>query len=436
MQQSIPLVDRPADAVLFRLPGRAITAAEFAADARQLADTLPGAPYAANLCTGRYAFAVGFAAALLRGQVSLLTNDRSPDRLRDLLARFPGAIALADGADTGPLPGVTVPPPGNERARIPGIPADRLAALVFTSGSTGAPLVHAKRWGALAERNRDGGVAFGMDAAQPATIVGTVPPQHMYGFETTVLLPMHAACSAWCGPAFYPADIRAALAAVPEDRLLVTTPLQLRALLSDATELPALARIISATAPLDNAMAEAAERQWSTIVSEIFGATEVGSIASRRTTDGAEWTPYAQIRLRARDGELLVEAPGADDHALDDFVELLPDGRFRLLGRRSDVVKMGGRRASLAGLNRELAAVDGVEDGVFVPPDADDHRAAARMTAFVVAPGAAAPAILAALRGRIDPVFLPRRIVHVDRLPRNELGKLPASALQALREAP
>ena len=77
----------------------------------------------------------------------------------------------------------------------------------------------------------------------------------------------------------------------------------------------------------------------------------------------------------------------------------------------------------------------GVEDGVFVAPDAGDHRAAARMMAYVVAPGAEAASILAALRGRIDPVFLPRRIVHVDRLPRNELGKLPVAALQALREA-
>jgi acyl-coenzyme A synthetase/AMP-(fatty) acid ligase len=54
------------------------------------------------------------------------------------------------------------------------------------------------------------------------------------------------------------------------------------------------------------------------------------------------------------------------------------------------------------------------------------------MTALVVAPGATSQAILAALRGRIDPLFLPRRIVHLDRLPRNELGKLAASTLQAL----
>jgi acyl-coenzyme A synthetase/AMP-(fatty) acid ligase len=427
----IALTDRAGNAVLFRLPGRDVTAASFVADAVRLSQQLPDARYAINLCAGRYAFAVGFAAALLRGQTSLLTSDRSPNRLQALAAQHPDAIALCDDEMDLPLPSIAVPPPGDGRAVSPLIPSGQRAAVVFTSGSTGQPVAHSKTWGALAARSRDAGAAFGLARANPATVVGTVPPQHMYGFETIVLWPLHAAVSAWCGPAFFPADIRSAANAVPGERLLVTTPLQLRTLLSDQTELPALHRIISATAPLDPALAEAAERQWGTEVWEIFGATEVGSIASRRTIAGAEWTPYPAVRLSGADHGLLVQAEDAPDTILDDDVEHLPSGGFRLLGRRSDVVKLGGRRASLAGLNRELMAVAGVQDGVFVPPPAND-QANARMTALVVAPGATSQAILAALRGRIDPLFLPRRIVHLDRLPRNELGKLAASTLQAL----
>ncbi|PIQ13537.1 MAG: beta-hydroxyacyl-ACP dehydratase, partial [Hydrogenophilales bacterium CG18_big_fil_WC_8_21_14_2_50_58_12] len=52
--------------------------------------------------------------------------------------------------------------------------------------------------------------------------------------------------------------------------------------------------------------------------------------------------------------------------------------------------------------------------------------------ACVVAPGMAAAALLAALRERIDPVFLPRPLLFVDALPRNSTGKLPRTALQAL----
>ena len=169
----------------------------------------------------------------------------------------------------------------------------------------------------------------------------------------------------------------------------------------------------------------------------IFGATEVGSIASRRTTASEEWVPYPSIHVTAGGtAATVVQAEGAADAALDNSVECLPGGRFRLLGRRTDLVKLGGRRASLAALNRELASVAGVQDGVFVPPAADDHRATARMTALVVAPEASSRSILDALRGRIDPLFLPRRIVHVERLPRNELGKLAMAALRELAAAP
>ena len=38
------------------------------------------------------------------------------------------------------------------------------------------------------------------------------------------------------------------------------------------------------------------------------------------------------------------------------------------------------------------------------------------------------------LRQRIDPVFLPRPLLLVDRLPRNATGKLPQQALQALAD--
>ena len=52
---------------------------------------------------------------------------------------------------------------------------------------------------------------------------------------------------------------------------------------------------------------------------------------------------------------------------------------------------------------------------------------------FAVAPGRTPEGVLAALRERVDPVFLPRRVVLVERLPRDELGKLPRRALAALQ---
>lgn len=430
-----PLVDRSPDAVLFYRSGQPVTAAVFLHDAHQLARALPDAGHMVNLCRDRYAFAVAFAAALLRCQVCLLTGDQSPAGLSALAERFPGTFAASDGCDGGPLPVCSVHPTGLQPGVCPPVPlirADQLAAIVFTSGSTGAPVPHRKQWGALAARSRAAAAQFAMSEAYPSTIVGTVPPQHMYGFELTVLLPLHAPAASWCGPAFFPGDVHAALATVPAPRLLVTTPLQIRALLHAGTGLPALQAAISATAPLDIALAAEAEARWQAPMLEIFGATEVGSIASRRTLDGDAWTAYPGVHVHQEAGATLVSAPWADPVELADRIEALDDGRFRLLGRRSDLVKLGGRRASLSGLNRILTELDGVADGAFLVPDDLDQRATARLTAVVVAPRRSPSSILAELRGRIDPLFLPRRVICVEALPRNELGKLPRQALLAL----
>jgi acyl-coenzyme A synthetase/AMP-(fatty) acid ligase len=58
-----------------------------------------------------------------------------------------------------------------------------------------------------------------------------------------------------------------------------------------------------------------------------------------------------------------------------------------------------------------------------------------RLAAFVVAPGLSRERLLAALRRRVDPAFLPRPLVLLERLPRAASGKLPRAALEALARA-
>jgi acyl-coenzyme A synthetase/AMP-(fatty) acid ligase len=76
-----------------------------------------------------------------------------------------------------------------------------------------------------------------------------------------------------------------------------------------------------------------------------------------------------------------------------------------------------------------------VVDAAFFLPDGDATGGVTRLTAFVVAPTLTREQLLAALRPRIDALFLPRPPIFVDALPRNATGKLPRSALQALYEA-
>jgi acyl-coenzyme A synthetase/AMP-(fatty) acid ligase len=103
-----------------------------------------------------------------------------------------------------------------------------------------------------------------------------------------------------------------------------------------------------------------------------------------------------------------------------------------VLGRAEDEINVAGHRASLGDLTQKLLEVDGVQDGAFFL--LDTGHPLTRLTAVVVAPGKTREDIQRALRWSIDPVFLPRPLLLVPRLPRNETGKLPREALRRLIE--
>jgi acyl-coenzyme A synthetase/AMP-(fatty) acid ligase len=112
---------------------------------------------------------------------------------------------------------------------------------------------------------------------------------------------------------------------------------------------------------------------------------------------------------------------------LQDLIATTTATRFHLRGRAADMVKVAGKRTSLADITRHLLAIPGVRDAAVLIPESD-----ARPVAFVVAPGLSTQQILTALAGRIEPVFVPRPLLLVDSLPRNALGKLPREALLSL----
>src|SRR6185436_3507265 len=83
-----------------------------------------------------------------------------------------------------------------------------------------------------------------------ATLVATVPPQHMFGLETSVLLPWFSRIAVHAGRPLLPADVARALSEVPEPRILVSTPLHLETLVASGVRLPKVALVLCATAPL------------------------------------------------------------------------------------------------------------------------------------------------------------------------------------------
>jgi acyl-CoA synthetase (AMP-forming)/AMP-acid ligase II len=439
------LAPRDPDAPLAWRHGRPVSAREFLADVARLAPQLPEGGPAVNLCTDRYAFALGLAAALVRGQTSLLPPDARPDTLARLTEPGGRTYALADdpALDTPCMPRVLIehrPPP--EPAGDPAMPmiaADLHAASLLTSGSTGTPQPHAKSWRTLV-----GDVAaavgrlselLGRPSLAGLTLVATVPVQHSYGLESSALLAMLGGAAFDSGRPFFPADVAQALASVPRPRALVTTPFHLKTLLLSGIALPPVDLILSATAPLSPQLAAQAEQATGGQLIEIYGSTESGQVATRRPTQSEVWQTFGEIRVHAEH-----DADGAERFVfagdfipeptpMADILELVDDRRFRLLGRANDLIHVAGRRSSLGYLNHHLNSIPGVEDGAFWLPD-DVTDGVVRPIAFVVAPTLDAHAIVAALRERLEAVFVPRRVVHVKAFPREGTGKLTARALR------
>jgi len=317
---------------------------------------------------------------------------------------------------------------------------------LFTSGSTGTPEPHAKTLAQLAqgaralasrlEQDIDGGLA----AARQ--IICSVPPQHMFGLETSVMLPLVFGIPVVERRPLLPADVTAAFQRWSA-AAWIATPVHLRALVESAEVLRGCRVVIASTMPLAPTLASQAERLIAAPILEIYGSTETGALAMRRTAQTTDWRPLPGVRFQPAAHGTVVRGPHfTSPQTLADQTESDGRGGVRLLGRHADLIKIAGRRASLANLNLLLQDLPGLADGVFyLAPIA--AIGAATSAATSVAPterlvliyaGARLDraAAIAWLRQRIDPVFLPRALIHVERLPRTESGKLPRAALDAV----
>lgn len=431
-----PLIDGyRGDALLGTGPSRRLAASTFLAQAKRLATELPAGGCALLLCQDRVAFATGLAALLLRRTTALLPPSHAPHALDAIVAAHAPALALVDGpGSAAAVPQVVVDPwrstdAASDRFDPPLIDGDHVALVVHTSGTTGTPQPHPKRWSALVRGARALRDRLGFAAGD--TLAATVPPQHMWGLEASVMLPLQAGGALHAGSPLLPEEIAATLRELEAPRWLVLTPLHLRALLATRKRLPELRGTLSATMPLGQADAAAFEALASTALVEIYGSTETGVAATRRTALAERFTPLPGIVVREDVRGLRFEGGQIDQAVtLGDHGVVGAGGTFTVQGRDADLVKIGGKRASLAMLEGTLLALPGVRDAAFVI--LDPAASTPRLAAAVVAPGVSREELLAELRKRIDAVFLPRPLRLVERVPRNALGKVPAAALRDL----
>jgi acyl-coenzyme A synthetase/AMP-(fatty) acid ligase len=415
--------------------GAPVLLAEFQGHVASVVAQLPKqvAPAAMiNLCDDRYRFLVAFAAALSVGHSVLLPSSRAEQVVADVENTNPGNYRIDDAAVDAALEQTSAESVNAQ------IPADMTVMVGYTSGSTGQPKTFPKFWRTVSgsnARNAETIRAAIADKRSPIWLLATVPPQHMYGMELSVLLPLSGDMAVHAGRPLFPADIASALAELPRPRVLISTPVHLRAIVASDQEFPQVDVIVSATAPLDQPLAAAVTAKLGGEMVEMFGSTETCVFASRRTAREEQWRFYEGVELEPRTDGTLVHAPWfAEPVLLQDIVELQSGNRFVVRGRSSDMIEVAGKRASLSDITRRLLAIDGVEEAAVFQPESDAVGTIRRVAALVVAPTLTAREVLDQLASGVDSAFLPRPLVIVDKLPRNELGKLPREdLLRALR---
>ena len=357
--------------------GRPISVQRFLAQAAALAERLPAEGQPVNLCSDRYLFLLGFVAGLMRGQMSLLPPNAMPQTLRQVAQPGATPYALVDDAsqDTGGLHAIVLSHDDaaaavDAAAQIPTFRPRAVVGLPAHLGLDRRAATAATRWRALtlsieAER-RSLAQLLGWPTIDGLNIVATVPAQHSYGFESSVLLALLGGAAFDVGRPFYPADIAEALARLPRPRALVTTPVHLKALLGSG-----LAHCRPWTWCCRPP--RRCRRRWRSRPNRRSAAARWRSTAAPKPARSPRAAPPpARCGPRsatcgctsstAGDGERFIVSGGhvLQPTPLADLLELIDAQRFRLLGRANDLIHVAGKRSSLAHLNFHLNRIAGV----------------------------------------------------------------------------
>ncbi len=406
--------------------GKIITRAQLLQDAFVLSQKLPPKKYVINLCQQRYFFIVGYLAAVFKDQITLLPPNKTTGTFTQLLEDYPDNYCLADNKETAISTDIIIDwhDLEGDEGDYPLIDPFKIICIMFTSGSTGKPKAQIKTWRELQQAAFLALKQFELQKS-PLTLVSTIPMQHMYGIESCLFWVLFSSLSLHNSHPFYPQDIQLILKIVPK-AMLVSTPRHLKTCLSINDKPYPVQKILSSTAPLSLSLATEIERYFNAPLFEIYGSTETSSFASRRITASKKWKLYQDINLSQQQSSFFVKGGHIFTPVqLDDRFSIEKNGYFEYLGRSDDLVKIAGKRASFTELNQLLTQLPSIEDGIFFKLKNE------RLGAFVVSK-TPKKNILEALKHSIDAVFLPRSLHYIDKLPRNETGKLIQSELERL----
>ncbi|MFE2592789.1 4-coumarate--CoA ligase family protein [Streptomyces anthocyanicus] len=367
----------------------------------------------------------------------------------------PGHRSLVDMlASTAPEPSVAIDP------------AEDVAALPYSSGTTGTPkgvmLTHRQIATNLAQLEPS------MPSAPGDRVLAVLPFFHIYGLTALMNAPLRLGATVVVLPRF---DLEQFLAAIQNHRitsLYVAPPIVLalakHPLVADY-DLSSLRYIVSAAAPLDARLAAAcSQRLGLPPVGQAYGMTELSPGTHVVPLDAMADAPPGTVgRLIAgtemrivsltdpgtdlpagESGEILIRGPqimkgylGRPDATAamideegwlhtGDVGHVDADGWLFVVDRVKELIKYKGFQVAPAELEAHLLTHPGVADAAVVGAYNDDGNEVPH--AFVVrqpaAPGLAESEIMMYVAERVAPYKRVRRVTFVDAVPRAASGKI------------
>jgi malonyl-CoA/methylmalonyl-CoA synthetase len=334
--------------------------------------------------------------------------------------------------------------------------SDDLAAIVYTSGTTG------RSKGAMLSHGNLAANAVALHAAWGFTpddvLLHALPIFHIHG----LFIALHCALLSGAPMLWLPRyDDAAVLAALPRTTVMMGVPTFYTRLLArpDFTRAAAahMRLFISGSAPLLASTFEAFEARTGQRILERYGMSEAIIITTNplegERKAGSVGFPLPGVRLRIagknENGPIEIRGPSvltgywrAPDKTAESFTadgyfitgdvgRLGEDGRLWISGREKDLIISGGLNIYPREIESRLDECEGITESavIGVPhPDLGEGVVA-------VAIGAGDEArILAGLRAELAGFKTPKRLFFVEDFPRNAMGKIQKNVLRSMYE--
>lgn len=334
------------------------------------------------------------------------------------------------------------------------------ALVLMTSGSTGRPKIVSLSHCNLI--HSVGAIVESLFLTPEDRAVNLLPLSHIGGLVDLFLVPLVSGGSVVFGEARAPDEVLSLLASTGPT-WLQAAPAILQGLVRAAPDQPdhQLRLVRSVSAPLSSALFEATSRLFEVPVIEMYGMSETAGVITsnplppqQQKLGSVGKAVACEVRI-GPDGDVQVRSPGLfrgyaeenDNEGLwedewftsGDLGHLDDDGYLFLTGRRKELINRGGQKVSPAEIDHLVESWEEVREAAafsIAHPTLGEEVG----LALVLREGAALSdqEIRERLARRLADYKLPKRLVRLDKLPRNQNGKLQRFRLAELppREDP